>query len=502
MNPHEKSLKNSPLAFCWIKSLFSRECPEIIWQDLNNGPYFIFEPLYKELSAPATNLCLFPAPLRSLIIFAENGLLHPLDTLLGKSDFSHIARAPLDCLKVKRKSFGLPEDVTPFVFMCNRRIMKKYGFKVPQKWDEFKDQLKFLKEKTGKPAIGIQNIGSSYLAAFFIQLFCSNGVGPFSEKEPYLAEGDKLIEAMEWIKELEEKGYLDTSKIREDSKTPVPYNHFYQETWSYDFGFASILGKWKNHKIKNTLLGDFPKGPHYKIAPILVQGNNHGWAIPANSRFPEEGEKALKKIFGREFLKKNEMDYGHTFPANKDLWQDKDILELHPHYAAAKDLIGDRAGAPFYAGYPGYFLLERTIRHALINKFTPEQWLRSFEKEESYFGPDSVHHPLILKSMNYIESHLEQLKTVTQVAEFINMNPQYFRRTFKKESGISCESFIQKTRMNRARDMLLDPGLSIKEISYQLGFNSPNYFSQVLKQYWGQSASAMRRKIKEDKSKN
>ncbi len=69
----------------------------------------------------------------------------------------------------------------------------------------------------------------------------------------------------------------------------------------------------------------------------------------------------------------------------------------------------------------------------------------------------------------------------------------YLRRMFRKFTGVSPLQYQMQLKIILARDLLTNSGKSIKEISYDLGFESIHYFSRYFKQKAGVSPSAYAR---------
>jgi AraC-like DNA-binding protein len=69
----------------------------------------------------------------------------------------------------------------------------------------------------------------------------------------------------------------------------------------------------------------------------------------------------------------------------------------------------------------------------------------------------------------------------------------YFRRMFKKYTGVSPLQYQMQLKMILARDMLSHSRRSIKEVSYALGFESIHYFSRLFKEKVGVPPSVFAR---------
>lgn len=83
-----------------------------------------------------------------------------------------------------------------------------------------------------------------------------------------------------------------------------------------------------------------------------------------------------------------------------------------------------------------------------------------------------------------------------QIASQVGSHPDYLSRRFKKETGIQFQRYIMIKRVERAMMMFSEaPGKSIKEISYEAGFSSPENFSRVFKRMMGCSPKVFRSRL-------
>lgn len=91
---------------------------------------------------------------------------------------------------------------------------------------------------------------------------------------------------------------------------------------------------------------------------------------------------------------------------------------------------------------------------------------------------DKITHRLeIDKSIEYMHSNLDQKITLESLAKTAHMSPSYYSRTFKKETGKSCISYLNQIRLKRVKRLLLEGDKSITEIALECGFSSPAYLS-------------------------
>jgi len=54
---------------------------------------------------------------------------------------------------------------------------------------------------------------------------------------------------------------------------------------------------------------------------------------------------------------------------------------------------------------------------------------------------------------------------------------------------------LTEIRLKKAKELLLENRLSLKEISYQVGYKDPNYFSRVFKKYFRQSPRKFQKRV-------
>ncbi len=91
------------------------------------------------------------------------------------------------------------------------------------------------------------------------------------------------------------------------------------------------------------------------------------------------------------------------------------------------------------------------------------------------------------KVNNYILEHLDQKITVQQMADFTNMVPQSFCRWFRQNSGNTFITFLNKTRIENACQILVQKNQSIQQIAFNTGFESLSHFNRTFKKYKQQS---------------
>ncbi len=99
-----------------------------------------------------------------------------------------------------------------------------------------------------------------------------------------------------------------------------------------------------------------------------------------------------------------------------------------------------------------------------------------------------------------IQKVLESLHTqsglqwnITDLAKQCNLSPNRFMHKFKAQVGMPAMEYLAKIRIEKAKGLLLNSALSIKEISNIVGYENPLYFSRLFSKQEGVSPKAFRR---------
>ena len=99
------------------------------------------------------------------------------------------------------------------------------------------------------------------------------------------------------------------------------------------------------------------------------------------------------------------------------------------------------------------------------------------------------------QAKQFIEENFVDEGAIHTFIQELNMSESWFRTCFRKTYGISPMQFRQKLLYDKARDLLEHTQLSIKEIAYQLGFDTQNYFSRAFKNQEGVSPVQYRNQV-------
>jgi AraC-like DNA-binding protein len=103
--------------------------------------------------------------------------------------------------------------------------------------------------------------------------------------------------------------------------------------------------------------------------------------------------------------------------------------------------------------------------------------------------------PIITKAKAYIQEHQAEDISLGHVAKAVNTSTFYFCKMFKKSTGLNFTNYLSRVRIEKAKNLLLNPNLRISEIAFEVGFQSLTHFNRVFKKIIGQSPTQYRNQL-------
>jgi AraC family transcriptional regulator len=96
-------------------------------------------------------------------------------------------------------------------------------------------------------------------------------------------------------------------------------------------------------------------------------------------------------------------------------------------------------------------------------------------------------HRRLARVLEFIDVHIDESFTVSEMAAVACMSPAHFARSFKARTGQSPHQFVSRKRLELAERMLLDPYRPMSEIALSTGFSSQSNFSRAFRNVSGMS---------------
>lgn len=133
------------------------------------------------------------------------------------------------------------------------------------------------------------------------------------------------------------------------------------------------------------------------------------------------------------------------------------------------------------------------LKEIIISLFT------AIVKELQYIR-DHQSKYIIKRAINFVEHNYDQNISLEDVAKVLNLSKQYVCSIFKRETGQNLSTYINQIRIEKAKQLLLNPMYPSKEIFHMVGYSNQQYFTRVFKKITGMTTSEWQHSKKSDES--
>ena len=93
--------------------------------------------------------------------------------------------------------------------------------------------------------------------------------------------------------------------------------------------------------------------------------------------------------------------------------------------------------------------------------------------------------PRIQRLLTLMEENPGERLSLSTMAGVVGLSPSRLRHKFKAEIGITPTLYLQRLRLQKARELLQREGLSVKEVRAAVGIESDSYFAHRFKRAYG-----------------
>lgn len=161
------------------------------------------------------------------------------------------------------------------------------------------------------------------------------------------------------------------------------------------------------------------------------------------------------------------------------------VLELLWVASRVLNEIGIELDTPLYFVQIEDFRQLRTETNYLLN----QMWQSCIEYQ------NQVEDDTIRQVRQYIIENSHQQISLDGIAQKFKLSPIYISKLFKEQLGVNYITFLTECRLEHARKLMLDPEKSLKEVTFDVGYQDPNYFSKVFRRMYGVSPTEYRKSL-------
>lgn len=102
-----------------------------------------------------------------------------------------------------------------------------------------------------------------------------------------------------------------------------------------------------------------------------------------------------------------------------------------------------------------------------------------------FLASEATHHPDVRALQLWILEHPAEDLRLEALAERMAMSPRNFSRVFLAETGTTPAKFVEKARIDAARQLLGEPGIRIEQVAMLTGFNDPERMRRAFLRHIG-----------------
>ncbi|MCD7995743.1 MAG: helix-turn-helix domain-containing protein [Clostridiales bacterium] len=105
---------------------------------------------------------------------------------------------------------------------------------------------------------------------------------------------------------------------------------------------------------------------------------------------------------------------------------------------------------------------------------------------------------IVKRIQREIREHYSEDISLAWVADEYGINPSYFSKKFKDETGVNFIDYLTEVRIGQAKELLSHTNLSVSAVSLRVGFKEAKYFSRVFASMTGEKPSEYRERVKRE----
>lgn len=171
-----------------------------------------------------------------------------------------------------------------------------------------------------------------------------------------------------------------------------------------------------------------------------------------------------------------------------------DKIELVPQFAISDPLIyqiGLTLKSTLENYGDGSRLYAETMANALAVHLLQHY---STQKPKEKIYQDGLPRYKLQLVIDYIYAHLDEDIGLTELATLVKMSPRYFLQLFKQSTGITPHKFVIRTRIERAKELLILKEINIAQIAQKVGFANQSHLNLHFKRLVGVTPKQFRQK--------
>lgn len=180
----------------------------------------------------------------------------------------------------------------------------------------------------------------------------------------------------------------------------------------------------------------------------------------------------------------------HYETKNADiLYTQQRILEILWVTSQVISEMGMETDSPLFTLKPTSYRQLELESTRLLNEM-----VLSFKEQSEKSEVDAIH-----QLKQYISAHSKEDISLELLASKVGLSPIYISKIFKEKLGINYIDYLTECRIEKAKVLIRETDKSMKEITFEVGYHDPNYFSKVFKKLCYMSPKEYRKSFQANK---
>lgn len=157
-------------------------------------------------------------------------------------------------------------------------------------------------------------------------------------------------------------------------------------------------------------------------------------------------------------------------------------------FAALKLAGGGILSEQVYREFMDFSDIEQLWNQAACHLFAAKVRER-FASLQKYAVAAGSHSPFVVRAIQYIENHYQEPITLESAAEAIGISAGHLTRLMSDELKKGFARTLIDYRLQKAKEMLKKPNVSVRDVSRLCGYSDANYFARLFRRMTGVSPS-------------
>lgn len=232
---------------------------------------------------------------------------------------------------------------------------------------------------------------------------------------------------------------------------------------SYDFTFSQLNSSFSLSGHHNNIM--YSEGLEIEVFNKTKRIETFGINFTTDSfiAIGQNGNEPLKRFTEKVINKHNSILSNHWKTNNFKIQQ----------------VITEIIHCPYKDELRNLFLLSKSIELLVL-----QAELYEINHSQKFIKSEKDKRKLI-EAKELLTTRLDNPPTIIELSKLVEINEYKLKKGFKELFGTTVFGYIHDSRMSLAKRLLLGSDKSAKEIAYESGYTSPQYFSNAFKKKFG-----------------